>query len=75
MFDTFLIKNCSWYVAVSSPENPSLNYKEYLMEETTTILPEMQDYSDENDYSPWSTISGPKLMVSQKIQKKLRKQH
>ena len=37
------------------------------MEETTTILPEMQDYSDENYYSPWSTISGPKLIVSQKI--------
>ena len=42
------------------------------MEETTTTLPEMQDYSDENDYSPWSTISGPKLIVSQKIQKKIK---
>ena len=37
------------------------------MEETITILPEMQDYSDEKDYSPWSTISVPKLIVSKKI--------
>ena len=66
----FLFKTAHGIITtVSVSENPSPNFKEYLIEETTTILPEIQDYAYENDYSPGSTISGPNPTVSQKIPK------